>query len=211
MNRNTLAIGMASLLLFAGACTQKQAFPDVQSKLKNDLDAAGLRDVKTSQDKDRGVVTLSGQVQTTDDKDRAQQIAKSDAQGQIVANEVAVQPNGMESEAKGAQSALDKGIEDDLKAALISNQLNSGVDYSAKQGVLTLTGKVDTERQRDRVQQLAMKVPNVKQVVNELDVKGQQASTKTGTQGLRNREAAPPANRSVAPAQNPSSAGETVR
>jgi osmotically-inducible protein OsmY len=46
-----------------------------------------------------------------------------------------------------------------------------------KSGVVTLTGNVDSESKRARVQKVASAVPNVQQVVNDLQVKDQKASS----------------------------------
>jgi osmotically-inducible protein OsmY len=42
---------------------------------------------------------------------------------------------------------------------------------------VTLTGEVNSESKRAQVAQVASTVPNVQQVVNELQVKGQKATT----------------------------------
>jgi osmotically-inducible protein OsmY len=51
------------------------------------------------------------------------------------------------------------------------------VKYSVKNGVVTLTGTVDSQEKRAYVQQLAAAVPNVQQVVNEIQVKNQKATS----------------------------------
>jgi osmotically-inducible protein OsmY len=65
-----------------------------------------------------------------------------------------------------------------VDAALIQNNLHSDVKYSTRSGVVTLTGNVNSQQLRDQAQQLAAAVPNVQQVVNEIQVKNQKA---TGT------------------------------
>ncbi len=90
-----------------------------------------------------------------------------------MANEILVQPEGMEGDAKKIQSNLDDAIEKDYKAAVIANHLDKQhIRFDAKNGVLTLKGDVDTMQQREAAEQLAAKTPNVTQVVNELEVKG---------------------------------------
>jgi osmotically-inducible protein OsmY len=74
-------------------------------------------------------------------------------------------------------SDLDKGIESNLDAALVQAKLNSGVKYSVTNHVVTLTGEVDSQSKRTQVEQVASTVPNVQQVVNELQVKNQKASS----------------------------------
>jgi Predicted periplasmic or secreted lipoprotein len=74
-------------------------------------------------------------------------------------------------------SDLDQGIEKNLDAALIQNKMHDDVKYKVKSGVVTLTGEVNSQNKRDQADQVATKVPNVKQVVNDLQVKNQKASS----------------------------------
>ena len=74
-------------------------------------------------------------------------------------------------------SDLDKGIEGNLDAALIQDRLQQHVKYAVKNQVVTLTGDVDSPSKRARAETVASSVPNVQQVVNELQVKGQKASS----------------------------------
>jgi osmotically-inducible protein OsmY len=46
-----------------------------------------------------------------------------------------------------------------------------------KSGVVTLSGEVNSEDKRTRTERVAMGVPNVQQVVNDLQVKDQKASS----------------------------------
>jgi hyperosmotically inducible protein len=55
--------------------------------------------------------------------------------------------------------------------------LDSAVKYEVKNGVVTLTGHVNSQSRRAWVEKLATRVPNVRQVVNELEVKNQKASS----------------------------------
>ena len=49
---------------------------------------------------------------------------------------------------------------------------NQHIRFDSKNGVLTLKGDVDNAALRDKAEKLAATVPNVQQVVSELDVKG---------------------------------------
>ena len=116
-----LAVG--TLIGCSGTSTKS---PDVSDSIRKSLDQAGLKDVSVTQDRDKGVVTLGGNVATDDDKAQAESIAKSIATGQVVANQIAVIPPGGESDAKTVNSDLDKGIDNNLHAALIQNRLQQG-------------------------------------------------------------------------------------
>lgn len=165
------------LLLIVGTGCSRNLSRDVKDNVKRSLEQAGLNDVKVDQDRDTGVVTLSGQVKSEEEKTRAETVAKAAAGNQVVSNQIAVHPPGFESEAKEIASDLDTGIEKNFHAALISKRMGKGVKYEAKNGVLTIKGEVNSQAKRDRLEELAASTPNVKQVVNEIQVKGQKATT----------------------------------
>jgi len=157
MNRKTIKVFFTLLALIAagimaGCSTTAAKSPDVSDSIRKSLDQAGLKDVTVSQ-------------------------AKSFAGAQVVADQIAVIPVGGEKDAKAVNSDLDNGIEQNLDAALIQNQMHDNVKYKVKSGVVTLSGEVNSENKRTRAQQVASGVPNVLQVVNDLQVKNQKASS----------------------------------
>jgi len=168
---------LALLVTLVGCSGTARHSPDVSDSIRKSLDQAGLKDVSVSQDRDKGVVTLGGHVAADVDKSQAESIAKSIATGQVVANQIAVMPPGGESEAKAVNSDLDQGIEKNLDAALIQNRLHKSVKYDVKNGVVTLNGEVNSQSKRAQAEQIASAVPNVKQVVNDLQIKNQKASS----------------------------------
>ena len=161
----------------AGCSSSSTKSPDVSDSIRKSLDQAGLKDVSVTQDRNKGVVTLDGKVVADADKTQAESIAASMAIGQVVANQIVVVPRGTEGTAKTINSDLDAGIENNLDAALIQNEFHEGVKYAVKTGVVTLTGEVNSQSKRAQVEKVASTVPNVLQVVNELQVKGQKASS----------------------------------
>jgi hyperosmotically inducible protein len=168
-----LALIAVGTLVGCAAATQKS--PDVSDSIRSALDAAGLKSVSVSQDRDKGIVTLEGQVASDSAKAQAESLAKSLAGPQVVANQIAVIPVGGEAEARVVNADLDKGIEMNLDAALIQNKMHDTVKYAVKSGVVTLTGEVNSQEQRDGAERVAKGVPNVQQVVNDLQVKNQKA------------------------------------
>jgi hyperosmotically inducible protein len=181
-NMKTLRLCLTLLTLFAvgslvGCSGASRKSRDVSGSIRTALDQAGLKAVSVTQDRDKGVVTLGGNVATEDAKAQAESIAKSIATGQVVADQIAVVPPGAESETKTMNSDLDAAIGKNLDAALIQNKLRKGVEYDVKSGVVTLTGEVNSQSKRARIEQVASTVPNVRQVVNELQVKGQKATS----------------------------------
>jgi hyperosmotically inducible periplasmic protein len=168
------ALALMGILI---GCSQTAKSPDVSGDIRKSLDQASLKDVSVSQDRDKGVITLGGHVVADTQKAEAETIAKTAAAGQVVADEIVVLPQGMESQAKTVNTDLDKGIKSNLDAALVQNQMQKNVTYDVNAGVVTLKGEVPSEAARTNTASVAMGVPNVKQVVNELQVKNQKASS----------------------------------
>jgi hyperosmotically inducible protein len=168
------ALAVAATL---AGCSTTTKTPDVADAIRKSLDVPNLKGVTVSQDRDKGVVTLTGHVASDNDKAQAESIAKSMAAGQVVADEIRVLPPGAEREARTVDADLDKAIEKNLDAALIQQGLNKGVSYDVKNGVVTLKGEVQSQLARSQVQAVTVGVPNVQQVVNELQVKNQRATS----------------------------------
>ena len=105
-------------------------------------------DVSVSQDRDKGVVKLSGHVPGESDRQQAGSIATTLAAGQVVANEIAVVAPGVES-----ASPCDFNLgcrrrdrEESACCADFPTLLDKQVKYSVKNGVITLTGTVQFRR-----------------------------------------------------------------
>src|SRR5450755_2752782 len=120
---------LLGILTLVGCSEAARQSPDVSDSIRKSLDQSGLKDVSVSQDRDKGVVTLGGHVAADSDKMQAETIAKSMAQGQVVADQIAVVPKGDESAAKAINSDYDGGIEKNLDAALIQGNLHKDVKY----------------------------------------------------------------------------------
>ena len=171
----SLLVAMAGTL--AGCATTRIGGADVSDTIHTALSRAGLKDVSVSQDRDKGVVTLGGRVTADADKVQAATIAQSIAGNQVVANEIAVVPRHDESDARKVNSALDDGIKSNLDAELIKDKLDDRVKFTVKNHVVTLTGDVTTPSMRERAESIAAAVPNVQQVVSELQVKNQKPTS----------------------------------
>ena len=170
-----LAVAVAASL--AGCSNTRTKVADISPAIRTSLDQAGFKDVTVSQDQEKGVVTLGGHVVADADKVNAAAIAQSMAPAQVVANEIGVIKPGVEKADNAINSELDKGIEHNLDAALLKDKLHKRVKYSVKNHVVTLTGEVGSETTRSRAEAVAIAVPNVHQVVNELQVKHQKATS----------------------------------
>ena len=168
---------LTALTMLLG-CSERNTSANVKGDVEQALNQAGLKSVNVSQDRDKGVVTLTGDVETEADKQRAEGIAKSMVRSAVIANEIGVRPSGLESEAKKVDSSLDSAIEKNFEALVVGRQLGHDIKYSAKNGVITLSGDVNSIERRNEIEHLAASVPNVKQVVYELQVKEMKATSR---------------------------------
>jgi len=172
MKLKIMTVAVAITLFLAASACSKQRDRTYKDSVKTALEQADLKDVTVNEDTDKNTITLEGTLHSEDAKQNAADVAKANAGSRIVVNEVSVQPVGQESEAKKVASNLDDGIENNFKAALVAKGLDKEhIRFDAKNGVLKLKGTVKTASQRKEAEQLAQNVPNVQQVLNELDVK----------------------------------------
>jgi osmotically-inducible protein OsmY len=171
--KSTLLVFSLAILLLCAACSNRTADNNTyKDSVKHALEQSELTDVSVAEDRDKNTVTLGGTVHSDDAKQTAARVAKGAAGDRIIVNEVSVRPVGVESDAKTMASDIDGGIEKNYKAALIAHRLNKQhIDFGAKNGVLTLKGSVDTAEQRKQAQTVAASVPNVQQVLNQIEVK----------------------------------------
>ena len=70
MKKLRLSVTMLTLLAvgtLAGCSGTPRKSPDVSDSIRKSLDQAGFKDVSVSQDRDKGIVTLGGQVASEND------------------------------------------------------------------------------------------------------------------------------------------------
>jgi osmotically-inducible protein OsmY len=183
MKPKLLTMAVIPALLIGIACSSNQRTannPDnttnanqasYKDSVKKALEQADLKDVNVSEDRDKNTVTLGGTLHSDHAKQQAQEVAQAAAGNRIIVNEISVQPVGVESQAREINSNTDSAIEKNYKAALISKGLDKEhIRFNAKNGVLTLKGTVASPDERQTAQQIAANVPNVRQVVNELQI-----------------------------------------
>jgi hyperosmotically inducible periplasmic protein len=183
MKRTSLAVIVAMLfaMLALSACNNKNnEHADVKDKVDGAMTQNNLGVVKVAQDRDKGVLTLTGDVVNPDDKTRAEQIAKENAPDYAIANELAVRPQGADTaQMNSVDNKLDDGIKDNFKASIKAHKAldDQSIRADVKNGTIVLKGSVKTAAQKGEAMKLAKAVPNVKEVVNELEVKNNKNST----------------------------------
>ena len=161
------------LMIFMLAACDRNQHPDVKDAVNTAMTRNNLGVVNVSQDREKGVLTLTGDVETADQKAQAESVAAQAAPGYTIANQIGVRPVGQESQAKAVDSNLDDGIENNFKASLKAHKDldDQHISFDAKNGTLVLKGSVKSPAQKTQVQKLAKAVPNVKEVVNEIEVR----------------------------------------
>jgi hyperosmotically inducible protein len=75
--------------------------------------------------------------------------------------------------AKDPPPVTDDTITDQVRIKLASDPVVKGgaLQVEVKQGVVTLSGAVEQDKQKDKAEKIARKVKGVKQVVNNLEIK----------------------------------------
>lgn len=170
-----LAVSAAIVALAFSGCTHAN-HPDDRMDVYNALDQNDLRSVTISQDRQAGVITLSGVVGSADRQKRAEQIAQQAAPGYSIVDRIQVDTSGIQSEIQSStqDAQLDSAIESHFKATLAAHKTlkTQRIKCAAFNGTLTLTGTVTNYKQRQEAEELARKVPQVQHVVNELQIAG---------------------------------------
>lgn len=179
MNKKVVSLIAATALLGMAACsaTRTQRAPGEQVD-----DAALLTSVKTALvsdpvteageinvDVNRGVVKLSGFVDTSKEKAQAAQVAGKVDGVKSVQNDIAV---------KTANSSTGEVVDDSILTAKVKTALITSPDTKAHQinvetkaGVVQLSGFVDNAAAKSAATAVARSVTGVKDVKNELSVK----------------------------------------
>jgi len=121
-----------------------------------------------------GAVTLTGQVPTEVDKQLAGSVVKDIPDISRVDNQLQVNPGIKPSETslREGMRVTDLEIRADLNEKLAMSQALQGqnVQATVQDRTVTLTGRVESPAQKTGAEQLARSIPNVVDVVNNLEV-----------------------------------------
>lgn len=164
-----LAVGClaAAIMISTVACGPRN--PDYEKTADDALSTAALDDVDANYDNDAKTIHLTGTVNTENERQRATDVVqKAVGDGAQVANEVTV-ANKDEDIANDFDGALESRLDE-----LVDNEADlreDSISFDVNNGVITITGDVDSAAERDRVGDLARSQPGVKDVVNSLEVK----------------------------------------
>lgn len=155
-----LGLGMLAAASAAPAMTDQAISDKVEDELLIDH---AVVSTKIDLDVADGVVTLSGTVNNILAKERAAKIAAKVKGVRSVINHIQVQPSAFRSDAEIAK---------DIETALLEDPAADSFEVDAKvdDGMVTLTGEVQSYQERNLVMKVAKGVRGVKGVESRLDV-----------------------------------------
>jgi osmotically-inducible protein OsmY len=163
---------MVALLVpvLAGCQRDRADDPDYASRVNENLRQANLDDVRADWHADERQLRLSGEVDTADQRARAEQVAEQvvGTAGMIV-NEVRVEGVDTRAMDNHIEEQLDRMFEDRTRWEGL-DFTGEGVSFDAEARVVTITGTVASQEIRNRIEQQARQVEGVREVVNQLEV-----------------------------------------
>src|SRR5262245_41196690 len=173
MNKQHLMIVLGALLALASANCERRSVDDsvitaiVKSKLAVDNETSSAN---INVDTRSGVVTLTGVVTTQANKQQAERIARNTEGVTRVINNITVETNGNHDAGEGAgMAASDLAVLARIKTRYVAEGV-IGPKVEVKDGVVTLTGSVESAQMRVRAENIARATSGVKGVNNMIEV-----------------------------------------
>lgn len=171
MRRQLQVFSISALLVstpFVLACERTADQPDYEARVNDQLKTANL-DNKVNVDwkTDEKTMHLTGEVERAADKARAEELAQQvvGTSGRVV-NEIKVEGTDYGEIDDRIEEQLDKMFEDRTEWDFDGR----GVSFDSAQGVVTITGTVESAATKQRIGERARAVNGVKDVVNNLDI-----------------------------------------
>jgi len=159
---------VVSLLVACAPATDAGITGTVKTKLAAD-DRVKASEINV--DTTKGVVTLTGNVDSQDAKDRALRLAQETSGVRAVTDMISVRVGSASGEAPDPNRTVgehidDAGITMRVKGRLLDDPLVKGlkIDVDTRDGVVYLTGSVPSEAERKQAIQLARTTEGVKNV-----------------------------------------------
>ncbi|MCL4814559.1 MAG: BON domain-containing protein [Vicinamibacteraceae bacterium] len=149
--------------------------PDYEARLDSQLEAANLGDVDVHWSNDQRELHLTGEVNSEADKARAEQMAQQVVgTGGRVVNEIKVEGQDYGEIDDRIEGQLNRMFEDRTEWDFDG----MGVNFDAEQGVVTITGTVESDATKQRITERARAVEGVKDVVNNLEIDPKRKTTR---------------------------------
>jgi len=168
MRALTVAV-LAAALPIAAACDRQ---PDVKDQVEQRLESANLSHVDVEWDNDARIAHLRGQVNSSDERQRAEEIATA-AVGTsgTVLNELTVE--GLN---ENTADNMDGQIRDRLSELIDKDPAlqERNIDVDVNNGAVSVTGTVASETEKQRVTELVQSAPGVTDFANRLEIEAEQ-------------------------------------
>jgi osmotically-inducible protein OsmY len=161
--------GLLASMPLTYACNRE---PDVKEQVADSLEQANIEDVNVDWDADGKIVHLKGKVDSTEERQRAEQIAMA-AVGTsgTVLNELTVE--GMND---ASADNLDGEIRDRLAEMVERDPTlkERDIDFDVNNAVVTIKGEVHSADEKNRVGEMVKAAPGVKDFANGLEIRADQ-------------------------------------
>lgn len=166
--KQSLAVIFA-VAVSAAACSNSNNAPNPTDRAETALEQANLKDVNVDWDKDARVAHLKGTVESTADRQRAEEVASAavGTSGKVL-NEVTIKDVTENTANDG-----DGKIRSDLKVMVNNDQVlrDRDINFDVNNGVVTVKGEVRTAAEKNKVTELVRSEPGVKDMANSLEIK----------------------------------------
>ncbi|HXE79179.1 MAG TPA: BON domain-containing protein [Vicinamibacterales bacterium] len=156
----------------AAACNRE---PDVQEQVEKSLEAANLGHVDVRWDEDARIAHLTGQVESPDQRQRAEEIANA-AVGTsgTVLNELTVE--GMDDTVGDMDDEIRNRITELLQRD--PSLRDRSIEVDVNNGAVAVTGTVADEAEKERVTKLVQSAPGVTDFANRLEIDRTEAESR---------------------------------
>jgi osmotically-inducible protein OsmY len=172
MKRLIQAAAVSALLIGVPLSYACNRGPDVKEQVQDSLKQANIDDVNVDYDKKENVVHLKGNVDSTAERQRAEQVATAavGTSGKVL-NELTV-----EDVNDTTADNLDGAIRDRLSEMVDRDATlkDRDIDFDVNNGVVTVKGNVRSAAEKNRVGELVKAAPGVKDFANGLEIKANQ-------------------------------------
>ena len=164
--------GFAGVCLLAG-CNNGPKYPNSKPDVTSSLTQDKLSNLSVMQDRNHGVITLTGTVTSQQKKLQAEDIARSAAPKYKIADETTVVPPPsaiVSAQPTEADMAIQDQFNKDVKDHHFLDRPGDNITAKAENGNLVLNGKVRTNYDKQQAEKLAKSIATVQKVENNLTV-----------------------------------------
>jgi len=165
---------LAFAFFFAASVAACNQGPDPADQVRDALEAEQIDDVKVDYDSDSKAIHLTGSVDSTSVKQRAEQVAaKAVGTSGRILNELTV-----EGTAENRADDLDGNIRERLNELVDKDPMlkDRDVNFDVNNGAVEIKGSVASASEKTRVGEMVRGVPGVKDMANGLEVRADEYS-----------------------------------